>query len=78
MKTDEMVPTDTTPVPSDADLVIAYLLYAVKDVRALSARSTQLLEGAIATLIEETREKSQRGSERAERTVTPRSSSVLC
>jgi hypothetical protein len=40
---------------TDSDLVIAYLLYALKDVRALSERSTQLLEDAIATLIEDTR-----------------------
>lgn len=51
---------DTTEVrigdaATDSDRVIAYLLYALKDVRALSERSTQLLEGAIATLIEDTR-----------------------
>jgi hypothetical protein len=37
-----------------AALVIAYLTYAVADVRALSKRSTSLLESAIAVLKEET------------------------
>jgi hypothetical protein len=46
-----------TDAATDSDLVIAYLLYALKDVRAISERSTQLLEGAIATLIEETRDR---------------------
>lgn len=36
------------------DMVIAYLKYAVSDVRALSANSTQLLEDAIAALVEDT------------------------
>jgi hypothetical protein len=36
------------------DMVIAYLQYAVADVRALSAHSTQLLEDAIAVLIKDT------------------------
>jgi hypothetical protein len=40
------------PVPA---AVIAYLSYAVEDVRALSARSTSLLESAIENLIEETK-----------------------
>jgi hypothetical protein len=37
------------------DLIVAYLSYAVEDVRALSTRSTVLLESAIAALVEETR-----------------------
>jgi hypothetical protein len=35
------------------EMVIAYLSYAVDDVRALSAQSTSLLEGAIAVLMQE-------------------------
>lgn len=35
------------------EMVIAYLTYAVDDVRALSAQSTSLLEGAIAVLMQE-------------------------
>jgi hypothetical protein len=55
-KTPDATEARLIDVATDSDLVIAYLLYALKDVRALSERSTQLLEGAIATLIEETRE----------------------
>lgn len=36
------------------DMVIAYLKYAVADVRALSPHGTRLLEDAIAALIEDT------------------------
>ncbi len=45
------------PVNSEAPspaLVIAYLAYALKDVRALSPRGTSLLESAIEVLREET------------------------
>lgn len=72
-KTQPVVQTRLADVATDTDLVIAYLLYAVKDVRALSARSTQLLEGAIATLIEETREQHPSGDRRR-----PRSRRMLC
>lgn len=67
--------TRIADVATDSDLVIAYLLYALKDVRALSERSTQLLEGAIATLIEETRERHR--SEARERP-RPRPRRLLC
>lgn len=56
-KTHDPPEVRSTDAATDSDLVIAYLLYALKDVRAISERSTQLLEGAIATLIEETRER---------------------
>jgi hypothetical protein len=36
------------------EMVIAYLKYAVADVRALSPHGTRLLEDAIAALIEDT------------------------
>ena len=45
------------------DMVIAYLKYAVADVRVLSAHSTQLLEDAIAALVEDTARKSDSGHE---------------
>jgi hypothetical protein len=56
-KTHDATEARMIDVATDSDLVIAYLLYALKDVRAISERSTQLLEGAIATLIEETRQR---------------------
>jgi RNA polymerase-interacting CarD/CdnL/TRCF family regulator len=47
---EELANSETTK----AALVIAYLTYAVDDVRALSERSTSLLQSAIAVLKEET------------------------
>jgi hypothetical protein len=46
----EQIDRETTK----AALIIAYLTYAVDDVRPLSKRSTSLLESAIAVLKEET------------------------
>ena len=73
-KRQDMAQTRIADVATDTDLVIAYLLYALKDVRPLSERSTQLLEGAIATLIEDTRERPSRAGERRR----TRSRTLLC
>jgi len=40
--------------PRQRDLVVAYLSYALEDVRALSAAGSQLLQMTIATITEET------------------------
>jgi hypothetical protein len=41
------------------EMVIAYLKYAVADVRVLSPHSTKLLEDAIAVLVEDTDNKGE-------------------
>jgi hypothetical protein len=40
--------------PRQRDLVVAYLSYAIKDVRALSEAGSYLLQMTIATITEET------------------------
>lgn len=40
--------------PRQRDLVVAYLSYAIEDVRALSAAGSHLLQMTIATITEET------------------------
>jgi hypothetical protein len=47
-------PTKSRGRRPQPDMMIAYLKYAVADMRALSPHGTQLLEDAIAALIEDT------------------------
>lgn len=71
MTTQDSARLGLTAEATQPDLVIAYLRYALKDVRALSPRSTLLLESAIAALIEETQ-----AAESAQRRLRARS--LLC
>jgi hypothetical protein len=54
--------------PRQRDLVVAYLSYALKDVRALSEAGSHLLQMTIATITEET---SQDTSVQPSQSMTP-------
>jgi hypothetical protein len=57
--------------PRERDLIVAYLSYALADVRALSAVGSQLLEMTIATLADETDEPGLESPDRALPTAAP-------